>query len=168
MKINEKKEKSYKIYVPELKGLIPVSKEVYQNYYKPIWKHQKAMQKQEKCFCTQGNHWKCDGCYLDCKYYSRGDWSLDYGFEILGDIRNSGAPNLDEIISDSMFIELLLKRLSELMPEAIEIGHLKLEGLSEREIEKKIGIPRKTFKYRLDKAKKLLISEFGEEIKKYF
>ena len=168
MSNNENQEKDYKIYIPQLKKFILVSKEMYQEYYRPIWSHQKKMQKLGNCLCSKGNHWKCDGCCLDCPYHDRKTLSLDYELEILGDIHSYEGSNDKIDIFDKVLLDALFKRLNELCPEAIEIGLLKLNGFSERAIEEKLDIPRKTFKYRIDKAKKLLESEFGEEIKKYF
>ena len=152
MSNNENQEKDYKIYIPQSSEFIPVSKEMYQEYYRPIWRHQKKMQKLGNCLCTKGNHWKCDGCCLDCPYHDRITLSLDYELEILGDIRADECSNSE----DTILLSSLLKRLNELCPEAIEIGLLKLNGFSERATEEKLDIPRKTFKYPIDKAKNFL------------
>jgi transcriptional regulator len=48
------------------------------------------------------------------------------------------------------------------MPQAIEIGKLRQMGLSEDDIAAHIGTPRKTFAYRLKKARQLLEKEFPE------
>ena len=165
MKSNDK---DYKIYITEMNALISVSEEVYYQYYRPIWKVRKRMQRAEKCFCKQKDLYKCNGICIDCKHYSRDTLSLDFEIENVGDRIADLSPSPNDIFTDKTTLELLLKRLSEIYPDAIKIGELKEEGLNERQIAEKIGTPRKTFVYRLDKAKKQLISEFGEEIKKYF
>lgn len=70
------------------------------------------------------------------------------------------APSLKEIICDKAELDQLFARLNELMPEAVEIGRLRQDGLSDEAISKIIGIKRTTFLSRLKKAKKQLAAEF--------
>ena len=72
------------------------------------------------------------------------------------------APSIEEIICDTAELDKLFARLSELMPEAIEIGRLRQEGLSDQAIADIIGIKRTTFLSRLKKAKETLSEEFPE------
>jgi len=48
------------------------------------------------------------------------------------------------------------------MPEAIKIGELRLEGLTEDAIGERLGIGRKTYAYRLKKVKAVLEKEFPD------
>ena len=48
------------------------------------------------------------------------------------------------------------------MPEAVTIGKLRQEGLSDEVISKVVGIKRTTFRSRLIKAKELLSTEFPD------
>ena len=48
------------------------------------------------------------------------------------------------------------------MPEALTIGKLRQEGMSDETIARVIGIKRTTFRSRLDKAKEMLVSEFPD------
>lgn len=48
------------------------------------------------------------------------------------------------------------------MPQAIEIGKLRQQGLTERQIEVEIGVGRKTYAYRLKKVREILAKEFPE------
>ena len=48
------------------------------------------------------------------------------------------------------------------MPQAIEIGKLRQQGLTERQIEAEIGVGRKTYAYRLKKVREILAKEFPE------
>lgn len=59
-------------------------------------------------------------------------------------------------------MKALYARLTDLMPEAIKIGELRLEGLTEDAIGERIGIGRKTFSYRLKKVKAVLEKEFPD------
>ena len=48
------------------------------------------------------------------------------------------------------------------MPQAIEIGVLRQNGLTERKIEQQTGVPRKTTADRIKRLKKILEKEFPE------
>jgi DNA-directed RNA polymerase specialized sigma24 family protein len=61
-----------------------------------------------------------------------------------------------------MDYEGILKRLDEVMPLAKKIGLLRLEGKSDREIAKELGISRTSMYRMLDKAKAILQEEFEE------
>ncbi len=54
------------------------------------------------------------------------------------------------------------ERLADLMPEAADIGKLRMQGLSDEAIAKSIGIPRTTFLSRIKAAKKQLEKEYPD------
>ena len=72
------------------------------------------------------------------------------------------APSIEEVICDKAELDQLFDRLNELMPEAVQIGKLRQEGLSDEAIAKIIGIKRTTFRSRLEKAKAQLAAEFPD------
>ena len=57
------------------------------------------------------------------------------------------------------------EKLNVLMPEAVTIGNMRLEGMSDEAISREIGIGRKTFGYRLKKAEGILAEEFPDFLK---
>ena len=65
---------------------------------------------------------------------------------------------VSELATDRIVLEQLFKRLADMMPEAENIGKLRLQGLSA----KKIGIPRTTFLSRIKAAKKQLEKEYPD------
>ena len=69
---------------------------------------------------------------------------------------------VSELVSDRIVLEQLFKRLADLMPEAENIGELRMQGLSDEAIAKEIGIPRTTFLSRIKAAKKLLAQEYPD------
>ena len=71
-------------------------------------------------------------------------------------------------MSPLMGLTQLLKRLQELMPEAIQIGKLREDGLSDEAIADIIGIKRTTFRSRLEKAREKLCEEFPEAMSEQF
>ena len=72
------------------------------------------------------------------------------------------APLVDEVVSDRAALTQLFARLAELMPEAEEIGRLRMNDLSDEAISDIIGIKRTTFRSRLAKAKAVLAEEYPD------
>ena len=70
--------------------------------------------------------------------------------------------NQENISVEKLYAETKLKRLDEIMPLARQIGILRLEGKSDREIALTLGIPRTTMYRMLERAKKILELEFQE------
>ena len=56
-----------------------------------------------------------------------------------------------------------INRGVELMPEAAEIGQLRLQGLKDDDIADIIGVKRTTFRSRIEKARAKLREEYGED-----
>ncbi|WP_405348347.1 hypothetical protein [Ruminobacter amylophilus] len=69
---------------------------------------------------------------------------------------------MEDLMCDADELNCLLHRLKELMPEAIQIGELRDENLSDAEIAELIGVKRTTFLYRLNRVRKILKNEFPE------
>ena len=161
----ENQNREYKIYIPNAHQFVPVSKEVYYDYYRPIWRIQKQAQKYGQCMCPRSKLWRCDGCCLDCPYHSPGNVSsLDYEQEIRGDVYEDRDANVEEMVTDSISLQQLLRRLEELFPGSSRIVELRMEGLKDRDIADRIGIPRSTFRSRFDKVTALLREEFSDII----
>lgn len=156
-------DREYKIYLQSIHQLIPVTKEIYYEYYRPIWRTQKEAQKHGQCMCPRSKLWCCDGCCLDCSYHALGNiQSLDYTQELMGDILEDPNADSESVITDRITLQQLFLRLDELFPEARRIGELRMSGLSDRDIAELMGIPRSTFRSRLKKIESLLHDEFGD------
>jgi len=165
MKKNEKSQqtKQYYIYLPYTKQRIPVTKQVYLEYYRPIWRQFKRARAHGQCSCPGHWWWKCEGDCVTCKYQNAGDkLSLEYEKEILGDIHPDPGIDIESFVTDKIIFEQLLKRLDEILPEARRIGELRLAGIPDRDIADIIGIPRSTFRSRLKKAEAQLRKEYGD------
>ena len=50
---NQAQDRDYKIYIPSTHQFVPVTKEVYYDYYRPIWRIRKQAQKYGQCMCPQ-------------------------------------------------------------------------------------------------------------------
>lgn len=160
-KENQQSIREHYIYDPATKQRIPVSDEIYNEFYRPIWNTFRKAHRHGTCSCPGSKWWLCGGDCAVCKYRTAGDsLSLDYELEVIGDIRSDDAAPIDEIVTDSIAFGQLLSRLDKLMPEARLIGELRLSGLTDGEISEKLGIPRTTMLSRLKKAKAQLHSDY--------
>lgn len=82
----------------------------------------------------------------------------------MGDKHDDPRADVESIVTDKIVLQQLFKRLDELFPEARRIGELRMEGVSDRDIADLVGIPRSTFRSRLEKDKALLREEYGDII----
>ena len=160
----------YTVYIRSTKESIPVSKEEFDAYYHDINIYRIRQQRHGRCVCPASKRLTCDMDCLTCPFHRMGDMrSLDYtetddeGNETAWvDVIPDDSPLLEGIIIEASEMKALYARLTELMPEAIKIGEMRLEGLSEDAIGERIGIGRKTYAYRLKKVKAVLEKEFPD------
>lgn len=166
----ESNENQYTIYIRSTKESITVSKEEFYAYYHDINIYRIRQQRHGRCVCPASKRLTCDMDCLTCPFHRMGDMrSLDYtetddeGNETAWvDEIPDDSPLLEDIIIEASEMKALYARLTELMPEAIKIGELRLEGLTEDAIGERIGIGRKTYAYRLKKVKAVLEKEFPD------
>lgn len=159
-----KKDKQYTIYIRSTKESIPVNKEEFDAYYRDINIYRIRQQRHGRCVCPASKRLTCDMDCLTCPFHRMGDTrSLDYtetddeGNETAWvDEIPDDSPLLEDIIIEASEMKALYARLTDLMPEAIKIGELRLEGLTEDAIGERLGIGRKTYAYRLKKVKAVL------------
>jgi len=163
-------EKQYYIYIRSGDQRILVSKETFDSYYRSVHVYRRQRQRDGECACPQSKRLFCDTDCDNCPFrVSPETLSLDYtvtgsdGSELswLENIED-GSPLPEEILIDASEMQRLYGRLKELMPEAVEIGRLRLKGLPDTSIAGEIGIANTTFRSRLQKAKKILEKEFPE------
>ena len=117
------------------------------------------------CFCPKREQWKCNTICMSCPYRK---FETPFGQPIKGtknltlEERLFEETNLEMQCIESVDAERILSRIKELMPQAQEIGRLRLQGKSETEISAVLGIPRATIYTRLKALEKKLLDEFGE------
>lgn len=147
-----------------------VTEEDYQAFYKYASNYRRTQQRNGLCVCPRDKWMFCD-CDCDyCEYCKHPDTlSLDYtdsdndGNEISWlDQLQDESELLEDIVDGTEQMQKLMSRIEELMPEALGIGHRRLDGMSEDAIAEEIGIGRKTFAYRIKKLKATLELEFPE------
>ena len=78
------------------------------------------------------------------------------------DVISDGSPLFADIVADVEQMQILLDRIREIMPEAIRMGELRLQGQSDAVIAKALGIPRTTLLSRLKKLRKALDAEVSD------
>jgi len=161
-------DKQYTIYIRSTNESIPVSKEEFDAYYKDINAYRIRQQRHGRCVCPASKRLACDMDCLTCPFHRMGDMrSLDYtdtddeGNEIpWADEITDSSPLMEEIVAEASEMKALYARLAQLMPEAIQIGDLRLDGVKDVDIAKIIGIKNTTFIMRLKKVKGILEKEF--------
>ena len=160
----------YRIYLKATRQWVEVSEEYYRDHTHYHDALRKRQQSHGQCVCPKNKFWLCDGDCLTCEFRRAGDMlSLDYTVEnedgdACSPLDNLADPTpfIEEIICDRAELDQLFARLNELMPEAVQIGKLRQDGLSNEAIAEIIGIKRTTFLSRLKKAKEQLATEFPD------
>ena len=168
--MQNKDNQSKRIYLKATRQWVEVSEEYYRDHTRYHDALRKRQQSHGQCVCPKNKFWLCDGDCLTCEFRRAGDMlSLDYTVEnedgdACSPLDNLAdpAPSIEEIICDKAELDQLFARLNELMPEAVEIGRLRQDGLSDEAIAEIVGIKRTTFLSRLKKAKEQLATEFPD------
>lgn len=142
---NEKQNEGYSVY---LNGqAIPVSKEVYEEYYRDIWKVYKIMRR--RGLCAQSNWQRCGG---DCGYcnYQLGEYNVSLELLLENSDFEIGVPdsNPGDIIECKMFLEKALNSADQIVPGGKRILELFSEGNTDRDIADILSIPHSTFSKR--------------------
>ena len=145
-----------KVYIRSTKQWVPVTEEVYLEYYRPIWRLQKDAQKNGQCMCPKSKLWLCDGDCATCEYRAAGnttslDAPLENGdgdeFSLVDTLEDPNAAFADVIV-DRLLLERLIDELTEQYPEGKRICELIMEGQSERQAANVLNMTRSTFKRR--------------------
>ena len=129
--------------------------------------------KQQKagcCRCSRSKIWLCDGCCDGCEFQTApdGSKSLDYEYSgdgkpfTLKDILSAPLYLLSDDVIDHVISEKALNKVIAIYPEMLQIGHMRLNGMTYTEIAKRLGIKRTTLNSRIAKAKELLQEDFPE------
>lgn len=159
----------YRIYVKSTHEWVAVPEETYQEHVRHYDTFRKKQKGRGECACPKSRFWLCDGDCLTCEFHHASMQSLDYSIESEdGDTCSplerlcDPSPSIDSVVCDKVELDRLFTRLNDLMPEAIEIGRLRQQGLSDSAIADALGIKRTTFLSRLKKAKAQLEVEFPD------
>ena len=136
-----KQENTRKIYICSTKTWVPVTEEVYLEYYRPIWRLQKEAQKNGQCMCPKSKLWVCDGDCAICEYHAAGkSISLDAPiknvngeeFRLMDTLEDPSS--FADVLVDRLLLEQLLNELAECDPEGKRICELIMDGCSKTEM----------------------------------
>ena len=168
-KENQRKNNTRRIYIRSQRRWQEVPEDVYQEHIRFHDTYRHRMQDRGLCSCPRSKWWTCDADCLTCEYRNADVIaSLDSPIGeddddlTLMDTIADDSVSVSELATDRIVLGQLFKRLADMMPEAENIGKLRLQGLSDEAIAKKIGIPRTTFLSRIKAAKKLLAQEYPD------
>lgn len=169
MKSNDNQQQKKEYFIPLNGKLISVIKDVYQEYYRPIWRTHYHASKHGQCGCSDWR--RCEGDCGLCHYRTAGDLlSLDAKYEseegsklsLLDTIEDSAA-NIEDIVADKYLLQELFRVLDDLDPDSRRICELIKQGKTEREIAAEFNVRQSTLNYR----KKKLMSELRERLKDF-
>lgn len=159
----------YRIYIKSAREWVDVPEELYREHIRHYDSFRKKQKSRGECACPKSRFWLCDGDCLTCEFHCSSMDSLDYSIENEdGDVCSpldrlcDPSPSIESIVCDKVELDRLFARLNELMPEAIEIGRLRQQGLSDSAIADALGIKRTTFLSRQKKVKALLADEYPD------
>ena len=162
-------EKQYYIYIRSTKERIPCTEEGFRNYYHDIDLFRQRQQYHKQCVCPQKKWLECDMDCQTCPFRRNEVFSLDKPLETadgeelnLVDTIPDESALISDLIADKDQLGQLLRRLQEIMPEALTVGQMRLKGHTDKEISSLLRLKQNTLFYRLKRAKEILEEEFPE------
>ena len=140
---------------------IPVTKEVYRAYKRPLWAEHRRKEREKRCRDANGN--RCAGECSQCDKQRTGSvLSLDKltedGFDI------ADPTDFIVLIEDEQVVAALYTALDKLGPLDRQIVDLFNAGKSEREIAAVVGMSQKG----VNKRKARIFAELREQLKAFF
>ena len=163
-----------KLYYRELRCWVEHEEEVYLEIRRMRQRVYSKRHDAEECFCKREQLWLCDGICDSCAFY-KGTDEVYFSALIQSDKKTEDVTIQDglddgggseKFCIDKVIYGEIIERLSEMMPELIEYGQLKIAGKTDEEIAKIWKISRTAIYKRIKKAKRLLEIEFEGIFKK--
>ena len=74
----------------------------------------------------------------------------------------SDSPLISDMVADKDQLAHLFRRLNEIMPDALLVGQMRLQGRTDKEISGQLNVKQNTLFYRLKRAREILEKEFPE------
>ena len=120
---------------------VPVTEEVYLEWYRPIWRTHDFARRHGQCSCSR---WQlCEGDCGICRFKMAGDQSSIDGLRDSYEMEPA-APGADPegIVMEAILLEELL---GEINPNGRRIAEVLLDGLDDRAAAKALGMARSTY-----------------------
>jgi len=167
--------KQWQIYLRRKPGhpieeRVPVTEEFFREYYRGIDAYRRKQQRHGRCSCPRDRQLWCDMDCETCPYREQGDIDSlnvpvceddENEMEFI-DFLEDESSSFAEAVDTSTSFQYLLRRIEELMPEALEIGHLREQGMTDSAIAERLGVLRQTFCKRLERLRQTINTEFEE------
>lgn len=168
-------DKQHYIFIQNGNQKISVPKEELDAFYKETSVFRRRQMRLGLCSCPKRKWLYCDTDCENCRYRfdSYKTYSMDEAVPGADDdveempkhdVITDDVPAFEDVIADVEQMQALLDRIREIMPEAIQIGELRLQGKTDAVIAETLGIPRTTFLSRLKKFRKALDEEVSDTL----
>lgn len=116
---------------------IPVTEEVYRAYMRPIWRVRKQRERVKRC---RIGGVRCTGKCSQCPYKRTGGALSIERMQGVGHDTVDTTYDLEDVVEGRMLLEALFEQLEELDSDGQVLCQLLLDGESERQIAKRLGI----------------------------
>jgi hypothetical protein len=134
---------------------VPVTEEVYLEWYRPIWRTHDFARRHGQCSC---HRWQlCEGDCAICRFRTDGD------LRSLDDLQDSyelesalSGDDPEGLVLDAILLDELLDELDQRIPNGRRIAELLMNGLDDRSAAEALGIARSTFSDRKLKLRREL------------
>jgi hypothetical protein len=154
------------------------SEEMYHELMRPIWREEKALQRNKKCAVRNknGKLIRCDGNCSTCSHSQSGSQISLETMEETGGFRSikdgvhrhidpaTYSKSTEDIVMDAVLLEELFMQISMLSEENQKIITMFREGASERDIAKAVGLSQKG----VNKRKKAIFDDLRKKLKNFF
>lgn len=143
--------------------LIEVDREVYQAYYRPIWRVRDKAVRNGGCKAAT---WRiCTGDCATCLYHTGGRmWSLEMHVEKTGKDVPDPLTDVEAEVLDRIALEELVERVKKLDEEDRRICELVALGIDERKAAAAMGLSKSTFHDRKARLMARLRKEWADLI----
>ncbi len=150
--VNQGQPVEYSIYLKDLRQWIPVSKTVFDSYYRDINAYRRKQQSRGRCWCPAKKRYLCDMECWTCpfcvaaeslsldKTLSDGDENEMSHLDLLQD----ESPSAQSLLEEQELLEAILAKLDKLDPDGRQICKLHQQGKTEREIADIMGVRNKS------------------------
>lgn len=162
-------DKQHYIYLRSTRERIPCTEEEFHAYYHDIDLFRQKQQYRKQCVCPQKKWLECDMDCQTCPFRRNDVLSLDKPLETtegeemsLLDSIPDESPLISEIITNKDQLNQLFRRLKEVMPDALLVGPMRMQGQTDTEISKFLNVKQNTLFYRLKRAREIIEKEFPE------
>ncbi len=157
---NNESNNQYQIYLKSTKRWIPVSEEFQNKYYRNINAFRRKQQRHKRCVCPKNKWWLCNMDCETCEFRKAGDqlsleaeMTTDEGETSLAETIEDPTADVEEAFMLIDTMDAIHRELELLDPDSKRICKLIMEGKSERESAKILGLPWSTYRRRWEQIK---------------